>query len=126
MILGPANATLLAVVGPGHRADYDRPATAGDTLWAPGAEPERCYLFDGLETTDGSSRASGSAARTTDIVEQRRMLVDPALDVDWEPGLTVTARRFDAETDTTGVVDDVKRITFPGVPGLVRLVLSPA
>lgn len=117
MIPGVPNATLVDVHAPGASEQYGgQPAARGAQLYAEDPDaPERCYLIESA-TVERTGQADS-------VVQTRVLIVDHALDLAWERGATATVRRLDGSTDLFAV-RDVKPRQFPGVPGIVRIVLE--
>lgn len=106
------NATLTRVAGPGGVADYGQPATPGVELWTGSSGGYLTEQAERVETSSGSS-----------IVITRKLAVNVDVPVDWQQGQTV---EFAGPTggDQTGEVRGIERLQYPGVPGLVRLILE--
>lgn len=106
------NAVLLAVAAPGAVADYDQPATPGAVVWTGQSGGYLTESADRVESSAGSS-----------VVVTRTLTVNVDVPVDWDQGQTVT---FTGPTgvEQHGEVRAVRRLQFPGVPGIVRLTLE--
>lgn len=114
MILPLPNATLTLVRAPGGAEDYAQAATAGTDKWT-GSEG----VYYSLQTERQSSREGSS------LIGARSLIASSDLPVSWAVGDTVTFTPT-GSSQLTATVRLVKVSAYPGVPGIVRLVLEDA
>jgi hypothetical protein len=108
-----SNATLARVQAGGGAEDYDAASAAGPEKWVGAA---RAFVNDQASSDDG--------ARGSSVVLERTIVVDDALDVDWQRGDIVTYTYRGATQ--TGEIRDIKITSAQGVPGVARLTLRPS